>query len=149
MAIGELADRLAIRGVIEGYSDAVTHRRWSDVAATFHEEAVWKVGAPMSLELNTRDGITAGLSAGIGRMDFLAQMTHSITITLDGDNATARTIIHELGRNSSQKSGLCLIGTYHDTLSRRAGQWAFDRREFVVIFVDTAWVAGATGANPP
>jgi len=145
----ELADRLEVRDVIERYSDAVTHRLWADAAATFHEDAVWKAGAPISIELKTRDGIIASLKAGICRMDFLAQMTHSVTITVDGDKATARTIVHELGRNSSQKSGVCLIGAYHDTLSRRAGRWAFDRREFVVIFSDTAWVAGATGANLP
>lgn len=140
-----LADRLAIREVIERFSDAVTHRSWSDLGQAFHEDAVWKVGAPMNLELRTRDGIVAGLSAGIGRMDFLAQMTHSMVIAIDGDRATARTVIHEIGRTSSQKSGICLIGSYNDILSRRDGRWAFDRREFFVIYLNTDWIAGDVG----
>lgn len=149
MSIENLGDRLAIREVIERFSDAVTHRSWSDLATAFHADAVWKVGAPMNLELQTRDGIVAGLSAGIGRMDFLAQMTHSMVISIDGDKATARTIIHEVGRTSSQKSGICLIGSYNDILSRRDGRWAFDRREFVIIYLDTSWIDGVVGPSRP
>ena len=140
-----LADKLAIREVIEGFSDAVTHRAWTDLGAAFHEDATWKVGAPMNLALQSRDGIVAGLSMGIGRMDFLAQMTHSMVISIDGDKATARTVIHEIGRTTSQKSGLCLVGSYNDTLSRRDGRWAFDSREFVVIYLDPAWIDGVVG----
>ena len=146
MSTDNLADKLAIRDVIEGFSDAVTHRAWEKLGAAFHEDATWKVGAPMKLTLQSRDGIVAGLSAGIGRMDFLAQMTQSMVISIDGDKATSRTVIHEIGRTTSQKSGLCLIGSYNDILSRREGIWAFDSREFIVIYLDPAWIDGTVGS---
>ena len=143
----ELSDRLAIREVIDRYSDAVTRRAWREVGATFHGAAVWSAGAPFNLEFRSRAEIEAGLSVSVGAFEFLVQMTHSVVIELDGDRAIVRTVINEVARNAVQKSGLYLLGIYHDVLSRRDGCWGFDRRHFEPLYLDTAWLAGA--AFPP
>jgi len=143
----ELSDRLAIREVIDRYSDAVTRRAWPDVGATFHPAGIWTAGAPLNLELRTRDGIQAGFSAGVGALEFLVQMTHSVVIELQGDRALARTVINEVARNATQRTGLYLLGIYHDTLSRQDGRWGFERRHFEPLYLDTTWIEGT--AFPP
>jgi len=137
-----LSDRLAIREVIDRYSDAATRRAWGDLGATFHDAAVWSAGPPFNLEHRSREAIVAGLGAGVGALEFLVQMTHSVVIELDGDRATVRTVINEVARNPAQKSGLFLLGIYNDALSRRNGRWGFDRRHFEPLYLDTAWIAG-------
>lgn len=138
----ELSDRLAIRDVIDRYSDAVTRRAWPEVGATFHEDAVWSAGAPFNLEHRTRAAIETRLSGGIAALEFLVQMAHSVVIEIEGDRATARSIIHELGRNAALRSGLFLVGVYNDALSRREGRWAFERRHFEPLYLDTTWPEG-------
>jgi hypothetical protein len=142
MDLQALSDRIAIREVIDRYSDAVTRREWRSVGATFHDDATWSIGGAFNLEYRSRETIEAGLRAGVGTFEFLIQMTHSVVIELDGRRARARTLINEMGRNSTQKTGLFLLGFYEDVLSRREGRWAFDSRHFEPLYVDTAWPAG-------
>jgi len=142
MDLQALSDRIAIRDVIDRYSDAVTRRDWPTVGATFHDDAVWSVGGSFNLEYRSRENIESGLRAGVSALEFLVQMTHSVVIELDGRRATARTLVNEMGRNAAQKTGLFLLGFYEDVLSQREGRWAFDARRFEPIYVDTAWLGG-------
>jgi hypothetical protein len=137
-----LSDRLAIREVIDRYSDAVTRRAWPEVGAAFHAGAIWRAGAPFNLEFHTPEGIQAGLCAGVGGFDFLVQMTHSVVIDLQGERASARTVIQEVARNAAQRTGLCLLGVYNDTLSRQGGRWGFEQRRFEPLYLDTTWIDG-------
>ena len=142
MDLQALSDRIAIRDVIDRYSDAVTRRDWPSVGATFHDDAVWSVGGAFNLEYRSRETIEAGLRAAVSTFEFLVQMTHSVVIELDGSQARARTLVNEMGRNAAQKTGLFLLGFYEDALSRREGRWAFDSRRFEPLYADMAWLGG-------
>ena len=142
MDLQALSDRIAIRDVIDRYSDAVTRRDWPNVGATFHADAVWSVGGGFNLEYRSREDIEAGLRASVSTFEFLVQMAHSVVIQLDGRRATARTLVNEIGRNAVQKTGLFMLGFYEDVLSQREGRWAFDSRHFEPVYVDTAWMGG-------
>ena len=142
MDLQALGDRIAIRDVIDRYSDAVTRRDWPNVGATFHDDAVWSVGGGFNLEYRSRENIEAGLRASVSAFEFLVQMTHSVVIELDGRRARARTLVHEVGRGPGQTTGLFLLGFYEDALSRREGRWAFDSRRFEPIYTDTALLKG-------
>jgi len=139
MDLQALSDRIAIRDVIDRYSDAATRRDWPNLGATFHDDAVWSVGGGVNLEFRSRENIEAGLRAAVSKFEFFVQMTHSVVIELDGPRARARTLLNEMGRNSAQKTGLFLLGFYEDVLSRREGRWAFDSRRFEPIYNDTGW----------
>jgi ketosteroid isomerase-like protein len=137
-----VADRLAIRELIERYSDALTRRAWDEMAAGYHEDAVWTVAAPFGLEFRTRNGIREGIRQQVEAMEFLVQMTHSIVIDLQGEAASACTVTHEMARNSQTQTGLFLLGTYNDQITRRDGRWGFTRRFFQPIFASTDWLPG-------
>lgn len=140
--VQELADRLAIRELIERYSSALTTRAWDDMGSTFHPDAVWSVAAPFDTELTTRKGIQEGISGMVSAFDFLIQLTHSIVIDLDGDSASAVSVIKELGRNSADKTAFSMLGTYHDELIKVDGCWLFSKRAFKPIYIDPNWLPG-------
>ena len=58
--------------------------------------------------------------------DYLVQTTHPGTIQLDGDTASGRAYIQELGRSRDGKSGLN-YAIYHDRYRRTPDGWKFTR----------------------
>jgi hypothetical protein len=62
--------------------------------------------------------------------DAFVQMTHSVNIDLEGDRATAVTVVHEVGSQKASGSTLSAMGLYHDIITRVGGRWGFERRYF-------------------
>jgi ketosteroid isomerase-like protein len=137
-----IVDRLAIRELIELYSDAVTRRDWATVGAVFAEDAVWVIAPPTDIELRGRAAIAKGVAGMVEAFEVFIQMTHSIVIELDGDRATARTIVNGFGRLRGGSGGAFALGTYIDELVRAGGGWLFRSRRFEPLFIDNAAPAG-------
>jgi ketosteroid isomerase-like protein len=132
----KLADRFAVREVIELYTDAVTRRDWNAVGGLFAGDAVWAIGAPTNIELGGRAAIVEGLERLVAPFDVFVQMTHSIVIDLDGDRAGARTIVHGFGRARDRSRGAFALGVYTDTLFRDGRRWLFESRRFDPVYID-------------
>jgi ketosteroid isomerase-like protein len=133
-----VSDRLAIRELIELYSDAVTRRDWNTAGAVFAEDAVWTITAPTNVELRGRAAITRGVAEMVENFEIFVQMTHSIVVELDRDRATARTIVNGFGRLRDHSGGTSTLGVYHDALIRAGDGWLFLSRRFEPIYIDTA-----------
>ncbi len=131
-----LEDRLAIRELIERYSTAVSTKQFDVMGSVFHPHATWHVGAPLNKGYETREKIQAGISASVARYDCLVQMSHSSIIELDGDRATACTIMNEVGRHAASNSRMELLGTYNDVITRIDARWGFESRRFECLNVD-------------
>ncbi len=137
-----IADRLAIREVIELYSDAVTRRDWATVGAVFAEDAVWIIAPPTDIELHGRAAIAKGVAEMVEAFEVFVQMTHSIVIELHVDRAAARTIVNGFGRLRGGASGAFALGTYIDELVRAGDGWLFQSRRFDPLFIDNAAPVG-------
>jgi ketosteroid isomerase-like protein len=137
-----IADRLAIREVIELYSDAVTRRDWETVGAVFAGDAIWIIAPPTDMTLRGRPAIAKGVAEMVETFEVFVQMTHSIVIELNGDRAGARTIVNGFGRLRSGSSGAFALGIYVDELVRTGGGWLFQSRRFDHLFIDNAAPAG-------
>jgi ketosteroid isomerase-like protein len=137
-----IADRLAIRELIELYSDAVTRRDWETTGAVFADDAVWSIAPPTDIVLHGRAAIATGVAEMVEAFEVFVQMTHSIVIELDGDGASARTIVNGFGRLRDGSRGAFALGTYIDTLIRSGGGWLFQSRRFEPLFIDNAAPAG-------
>jgi ketosteroid isomerase-like protein len=137
-----ITDRLAIREVIELYSDAVTRRDWTTVGAVFAEGAVWVIAPPTDIELRGRAAIAKGVAKMVEAFEVFVQMTHSIVIELDGDRAAARTIVNGFGRLRDGSRGAFALGTYIDELVRAGDGWLFQSRRFDPLFIDNAAPTG-------
>ena len=145
---GTIIDRLAIRELIELYSDAVTRRDWRTTGSVFVEDAVCSIAPPTDIVLHGRTAIATGVAEMIEAFEAFVQMTHSIVIELDGDRAAARTIVNGFGRLRDGSRGAFALGTYIDVLVRAGDGWLFQRRHFEPLFIDNAAPAGtAYGPN--
>ena len=138
----ELADRLAIRDLVDRFSLAVTARDQPAICAVFTQSAQWSVGKPAEMAFSGDEQIGAGIVAGLNNFEFLVQMVHSVVIDLAGDRAQARCVIQEVGRFSGGASGIQMLGIYHDELQRGPQGWRFTRRFFQPICMDMTAPAG-------
>jgi hypothetical protein len=72
----------------------------------------------------------------------LVQTTHPGTIALDGDTASGRAYLQELGRARDGRQGLN-YAIYHDRYRRTGDGWRFSERVYEVRYEDTTPLAGA------
>jgi len=73
---------------------------------------------------------------------YLVQTTHPGTIQLDGDTASERAYLRELGRLRDGRSELN-YAIYHDRYQRTADGWKFTERVYEVRYHDTTPLTGA------
>jgi ketosteroid isomerase-like protein len=134
-------DYLAIRRLIEAYSDALNTRDFTTLEASFAENAVWQVDAPYHLRFEGAQ-IASNIAAMVSNFPFLMQMTHGVVVELAGDQATARTTVREVAQAADAGSGLNSFGIYYDSLVRTKVGWRFAGRRFQCMFFDTAPLPG-------
>jgi ketosteroid isomerase-like protein len=132
-----LDDRLAIRALIEAYSDALNVRDFTAMANLFAENAVWQVDPPFNLRFEGA-AIATSIAAMVANYPFLMQMTHGMVMEVAGDAASARTTVHEIGQAADGASGLNSFGIYCDRLVRTADGWRFAMRRFKGLWLDTS-----------
>jgi hypothetical protein len=89
-----------------------------------------------------REEIRAGGERLQGLWDFFVQTTHPGTIQLDGDTASGRAYMSELGRFPDGRSQLN-YAIYHDRYQRTGDGWKFTERVYEVRYLDTTPLAGS------
>jgi ketosteroid isomerase-like protein len=137
----DVVDRLAIRELIEAYSDALNLRDFTTMAKLFEEDSVWQVGAPFNLRFEGT-AIATNIAAMVRNFPFLVQMTHGIVVELMGNSATARTTVHEVGQAADSTSGLNSFGIYYDELVRTSDGWRFAVRRFHGLYLESVPLKG-------
>jgi ketosteroid isomerase-like protein len=134
--IHALADRFAIRELIDRYSYAVNERDWAAFESCFTEDAVWDVGKPLNFRLEGRRSIVEIASAKISEEDFVIQTPHATMIWLDGDAARAHSTMRESVRSKGGAAGIQILASYQDELVKVAGEWRFKVRTFRVTNIE-------------
>jgi uncharacterized protein (TIGR02246 family) len=139
--IQEVAERQAIRDLIDRYTLEVTRRNWDGVAACFHEDASWITSVGHNFQ--GRQAIITGVSGVVESYELLVQMNHAVTIDeLTSDRAKARSVLNEFGRAPGGDNGVFVLGVYTDTVTKVDGRWAFAERFFQAYYIDMAAPGG-------
>lgn len=136
-----LADRIEIEALRGEYTDAAMMRDFDRFAALFTHDAVVRIPAA-GVELGSREEIRAGIERLQGLWEFFVQTIHPGVIRLDGDTATGRAFVAELGRlrdGSSHQNH----AVYHDRYRRTADGWRFTERVYEMRYVDTTPLGGS------
>ena len=127
--IDELESRMAITDLIAAYTHAFDREDRDLMISIWHEDALLDLGEG----LGTYKGIDRILEAADGfwtSMDWLHHWCPNALVTLDGDTATAAVNLDCLVRGSD--GPVMIGGNYFDRFERRAGQWRFAERRFVM-----------------
>jgi uncharacterized protein (TIGR02246 family) len=140
-------DELSVRTLIAEYSDAIMCRDPAAAASVFAEDAVLEAfGGPSVIG---RAAIETALRArlGPGSSGFGVQMTMTVGVRVDGDQALARSHYLEIGTGSNDGPGRLSMGWMEDRLQRRAEGWRIQTRELKRVYVGDLLLPGKITAR--
>ncbi|MFM6931291.1 MAG: nuclear transport factor 2 family protein, partial [Novosphingobium sp.] len=92
-----MSDIEAIQQLMNRYSDAATRRDWVQMAAVFTADGEWLV-PEQGMAFCGPDAIVPPMAALLEGFDYFVQMNSAAVIEVDGDRATARSIVRESGK---------------------------------------------------
>lgn len=139
----ELADRVALRDLVEAYAHGVDRREPDAVAALFCEDGVLAIyeGDPDRVEPDRvrtsrreiADALT-GLSRYAATTHFLGQQS----VQLDGDVASGETycMAHHISDTDGERRDKILSIRYLDRYRRVDSRWHFEERRLVIDWAD-------------
>ena len=136
-----IADRVEIEALRGEFTDALIMGDYDRVASLFTQDGAVRI-PDINAEAAGREEIRAGIEQLQGLWDYFVQTTHPGTIQLDGDTASGRACIAELGRFRDGRSELN-YAVYHDRYQRTGDGWKFTERVYEVRYLDTTPLAGS------
>ncbi|MEE6261887.1 nuclear transport factor 2 family protein [Plantactinospora sonchi] len=139
----QVADRLAIRELVDAYARLADRRDAQGQAALFTDDAHVAVydGEPDTTEpaqtLTGRSELVAAFGS-LRNYDKTTHLNGQSTLTVDGDRATGETycLAHHLWTEEGQRTLMVMSIRYHDTFVRRGGRWFFAERRLITDWVD-------------
>jgi ketosteroid isomerase-like protein len=134
-------DRLAIRELIDRWSDSVNEQDWAQLATCFIEDGVWGVGPPFNFTFRGNKTIVEHVSSKVSEQEYVMQVPHAVVVKLNGDTATARTTVQEFMRGRDG-AGAQIWATYYDELVRTTEGWRFKCRKFRAAIFEANPVGG-------
>lgn len=127
-----MSDLEAIQQTINRYSEGASRRDWDQAIATFMPDAVWEVEGA-GLRLAGHAEMRPGFPHAVSLTDFLVQLNAPAVITVNGDHATASSVIREAGKVKNSEEWFDVLGIYQDRLIRTPEGWRFTHRTFKLI----------------
>jgi uncharacterized protein (TIGR02246 family) len=145
---------LAIRDLLDRYTDALNRRDWGALQTLFTADGVWDAGGPemgaQAFRFETAAACAAGIAGLVSPAELCVQSNHAVVIEVRGDSASARTTVNELVLLPGAPGLMTIWGTYHDDLRREAdGEWRFRERRFRYTWIDPAGAKGQVLARFP
>lgn len=124
-------DEASVQHTLNRYSAHSSRADWDRVLATFLPDGVWQVPG-LGARFDGREAIRGGLLRFSGPMDYMLQTNSPAVIEVDGDAATALSVIRECGKFTGRDEALEVLGLYADRLVRTAEGWRFAERVFEI-----------------
>ncbi|NEW37612.1 nuclear transport factor 2 family protein [Nocardia cyriacigeorgica] len=136
-----IADRVEIEALRAEFSDAAMMSDTERLASLYTEDGVYRIPA-VNIEQSGREEIRRGTELHAGQWEYFVQTTHAGSVVLDGDTATGRAYICELGRLNDGRS-IFNYALFHDRYRRTADGWKFAERTYEVRYFDTTPLPGS------
>ena len=135
------ADDRALRRLVALFADAAIHADPDAFAALWTDDGHWSIAEPIGADFHGRDAIRDGFTGLIGAWEFLIQAPQYGLLAVDGDTATGRWLVREVGRTVGG-AGQHNDAFYHDRYARTADGWRFAERTYAFLLLDAADVVG-------
>ncbi|MGA4544367.1 YybH family protein [Uniformispora flossi] len=136
-----IADRMEIEALRSEFTDAAMMSDYDRFGWLFTEDAVFRI-PDADIEHSGRQAIRAGAESLAEAWEFLVQTTQQGVTRLDGDTASGRAYVCELGR-LRDGSSVFNYALFHDRYRRTAEGWKFSERVFEVKYFDTSPLPGS------
>jgi len=147
--LAELADRLAIRRLVDDYARAADRVDGAAAGACFTPDGVLRIcnrGQAEPVRMRTGPDEIAAAFAGLGRYDVTLHVVANHYVDLDGDTATGETYclahhIHDADDGTGKLDYVMAI-RYLDQYRRTEVGWRLAQRELQVEFTEDRPVTG-------
>ena len=136
-----LADRVEIEALRGEFTDAVMMHDFDRLTSLFTDDAVLRI-PDAGIEVAGRAEFQTKMRLMQDAWNYFVQHTHPGAIEIDGDTATGRAHICELGRLKSGSSHVN-YAIYHDRYRRTADGWKFTERVYEIRYLDNSPLAGS------
>ena len=140
-APSEHDDQHAIERLVVAFADAAIRADADAFADLWTDDGSWVIGPPIDRSFASRDSIGAGFGGLIGGWEFLIQTPQYGIVEVDGDRATGRWLVREVGR-LADGSGQHNDAFYVDRYRRTPDGWRFASREYQILLIDHEPVPG-------
>jgi hypothetical protein len=141
-----LEDEAAIRDLAARFADAATRADYETIRSLFTPDAVFTIGEPFAVTCKGPNEIVALIHKLRDGKDFFVEFIHSGLIQLDGNTASARWLLREVGlgpvksgpeKSDPEKSYYNNFGFFIDELQKVDGKWLFKTRTYPYLYLDT------------
>ncbi len=127
-----MLDKVEIQETISLYHEAGSTTDWDQMMETFLPDGIWEVPALRILSQG-RPAIRAAMTALMEPIEYLVQINAPAIITVDGDSASARSLIRECATFRGQPGLVDVVGQFNDELRRTPEGWRFAHRTFTIL----------------
>ena len=135
-----LEDESAIRALTAAFADAATRNDKATLRELWTPDAEFAIGAPMGKTAVGVERIMDFFAELRDGREFFVQFVHSGVVSIDGDRATARWLVHEIARGGG--GFYTNYGFFSDVVEKRDGAWRFRRRSYSYVYLDASPFAG-------
>ena len=147
-SIQTVIDENAIRNTIARFADAATFADLDAFRALWADDGEWSIGEPAGQTANGIDEIASMIQHLWAPNDYFVQLVASSVIEIDGDQATARGLVHEEARGPNGRF-YRNNAVSHDRLRRSGDGWVFTARHYEYLWLDLTEFGGDTFMSFP
>ncbi|MET0902934.1 MAG: nuclear transport factor 2 family protein [Acidimicrobiales bacterium] len=127
-----MLDKLEIQETISLYHEGGSKTDWDQVMATFLPDGIWEVPA-LRIRSQGHAAIREAMTALMEPIEYLVQINAPAIISVDGDSASARSLIRECAKLRGRAGLIDVVGQFNDELQRTPDGWRFARRTFTIL----------------
>ncbi len=127
-----MLDKVEIQETISLYHEAGSTTDWDQMMATFLPDGIWEVPALRILSQG-QAAIREAMTALMEPIEYLVQINAPAIIAVDGDSASARSLIRECAKFRGQAGVIDVVGQFKDELRRTLTGWKFAHRTFTIL----------------
>ena len=127
-----MIDELAIQQTISLYHEGASKPDLEQLISTFLPDGTWEVPA-FEFLCNGHAEMREVMSGLLEPIEYLVQINAPAVIVVDGDTASARSLIRESAKFRNRPGLMDVVGQYNDELKRTSDGWKFAHRTFTIL----------------
>jgi ketosteroid isomerase-like protein len=125
-------DKIDIQDTISRYHDGASRNDIEQIVATFLPDGIWEVPS-LNLRAVGHPEMRETMAALVEPIEYLVQINAPAIIDVDGDTASARSLVRECAKLHEGGVHMDVVGQFDDELERTTDGWRFAHRTFTVL----------------
>jgi ketosteroid isomerase-like protein len=126
-----MLEKVEIQETISRYHEGASKFDWDAIIATFLPDGIWEVPS-LKVRAEGHAGLRETMPALVETIEYLVQINAPAIIEVDGETASARSLIRELAKFRDGGMYMDVVGQFDDRLRRTPEGWRFAHRTFTV-----------------